>query len=315
MVHPSPHRGPSLVHTLGQFGQPPGGLQDVDAAQLLILLGLFLLSVGIFVFSIVVICLNLGAVKRSWRVGMAVGAVLLVIMGASAVASVALMDVEQLLLSRGGTDNVPLWAIYIVIAMVALVALLFKSGWYVLVFSAGVGEWGRAGLPGYALLIGGDRRAWSGIWLGAVFGVFAGAASAAAMIWLEIGMGPMLSDYLSMFSGLEDLPWPVSMLLFFVMVLGPAITEELTFRGLMLGFLIRIFGHGRLAVTLSIVCVSLLWALLHIPNTDMPFTKCLQIFLIGLVLGELARRRGVESAIAGHVMLNLVAVVVGVFWG
>ncbi len=299
---------------MGQISQPPGSFQSIEPVQFLVQLAMLLLAVGIFVFSIVVICLNLGAIKRSWRVGVVVGVVLLVITGASTAGALAVMDLEQLIGSFGGPGTPPLLAIYIVAAVMASVLVVIKSGWYVLVFAAGVGEWDRAGLPGYALLMRGDRRTWSGIGLGAVFGTFAGVVSTVVLIWLDIGMGPMLSGYMAMFPGLEDLAWPVALLLFSVMVLGPAITEELTFRGLILGFLLRVCGRRQGLVVLSIVSVSLLWALLHIPNTDMPIAKCLQIFLIGLVLGELARRRSVESAIAGHVMLNLVAVVMSLIF-
>ena len=40
-------------------------------------------------------------------------------------------------------------------------------------------------------------------------------------------------------------PWPVGLVFYSLMVVGPAVTEELTFRGLMLGFFLRVSkGNG-----------------------------------------------------------------------
>lgn len=270
---------------------------------------------GIFTFSIVVVCFNGSAIKRSWRVGLWVSAVLFVIMIASAVTTLFVVDIEQQILPPGGgAANLSLPVVYAVMVLFMFVVLLLKAGWYLLVFAAGVGEWDRAGLPGYALLMRGDPRAWPSIWLGVLLGTIAAVISVAVMAWLGTDVGPLLNESMLMFQGVEEMAWPMSLMVFSLAVLGPAITEELTFRGLMLGFLFRISGHRRVAIVLSIVVVSILWSLLHVPNTDMPFVKCTQVFLIGLIFGELARRRGIEAAIAGHVALNLVAVVLSVFW-
>ena len=304
-----------MLQALAQAGSPPNPFDQMDAVQILVLLAMFLLLIVIFVFSIVVICFNGPAIKRSWRVGTAVAVVLLIIMSASVVSTLFVMDIEkQVMAQGGGAAHLSLPVVYTVMAIFILGVLLVKSAWYVLVFAAGVGEWGRAGLPGYVLLMRRDPRAWPGIWLGVVLGTVSAVISVAVMVWLGTGVGPLLDESMFMFQGVEDLAWPMSILIFSLAVLGPAITEELTFRGLMLGFFFRISKHNRIAMALSIVVVSILWSLLHVPNTDMPFVKCTQIFLIGLIFGELARRRGIEAAIAGHVALNLVAVGLSVLW-
>lgn len=294
---------------LGQFSQTPGGFQDIDVTQLLVLLSILLLLGAIFVFSIVVICLNFSAIKRAWRMGLVVSFVVLFFTVSTYAITLSLRGMEQFDELRANLNDPPLALILMFMVLLLGVLSLLQAGWYVLVFCAGVGEWDRARLPGYALLMRGERSAWKGIGLGALFGTFAGVVSTVVLVWLGIGIGPMLVEFAELMGHIDRLAWPYRLALYSLMVVGPAITEELAFRGLMLGFLLRIGGDRRWLAVLSIVFVSFLWSLLHIPNTDMPVVKCLQIFLIGLVLGELARRRGMEAAIAGHVMLNVSAVV------
>jgi membrane protease YdiL (CAAX protease family) len=92
-------------------------------------------------------------------------------------------------------------------------------------------------------------------------------------------------------------------------VIGPAILEELQYRGILQGFLLRLCKDNRVAVTAATICVSLLWALLHLPNTNAPLLKCIQVFIIGLVLSEFARRKGIGTSIAAHVSLNISATI------
>ena len=56
-----------------------------------------------------------------------------------------------------------------------------------------------------------------------------------------------------------------------------------------------------------------LWSVLHLLNTDLLLVKFGQIFIVGLVLSEFARRACVEAAIAGLVGLNLIFVLLSLF--
>ena len=56
-----------------------------------------------------------------------------------------------------------------------------------------------------------------------------------------------------------------------------------------------------------------LWSVLHLLNTDLLLVKFGQIFIVGLVLSEFARRAWVEAAIAGLVGLNLIFVLLSLF--
>ena len=66
-------------------------------------------------------------------------------------------------------------------------------------------------------------------------------------------------------------------------------------------------------MVLATIATCLVWALFHLGNTDSPLVKITQIFLIGLALTEMARRMGLEAALAAHISLNLCSVVFG-FW-
>jgi membrane protease YdiL (CAAX protease family) len=89
----------------------------------------------------------------------------------------------------------------------------------------------------------------------------------------------------------------------------PAIIEELTYRGAIFGFLLRLSRNNRWAIVASTLFVSLIWALGHLSNTNAPLIKCIQIFIIGIVFCEFARRISIESAIASHIALNVTIVI------
>ncbi len=276
----------------------------------LVLLQLFmLLLVGInFVLSIVVICLNFKAFKYHWKPGLMVGIALLVIYTLSYSATFLLVDIRE----ASGVHDVPLPVLYVGASVVLLCFAVLQAGWYMAVYVGGAGEWDRARLPGFALLSRGEPGAWSGIMIGAGFGVFAGIVSTVLMVLIGIDVGPMLAEMMQIYESITEQPMPVRFVFYSLLVTGPAIAEELTFRGLMFGLFLRLSKNNTALIVLSTLVVSVLWSLLHIPNTNMPLVKCMQIFLISLVLCELARRKGIEAAIAGHVMLNLSAVAIAV---
>lgn len=154
----------------------------------------------------------------------------------------------------------------------------------------------------------GRARQIEGFWVGLIGGAIASVVSMAGLVWFEVGEGEVIVQMREMFTGIEGAPW---------WVLGPAlaslvavygVTEEITYRGLLLPALWRLFGRGEWAFWLATALVSLAWALMHVPNTDRPDLKVLQIFVLGIGLGWLTRRYGLKSAIAAHVGLNVAAV-------
>ena len=140
-----------------------------------------------------------------------------------------------------------------------------------------------------------------------VFGV--GAALVTLVVFGLLGVRESeyvraLSDMVAEGSSFgRALLYPASLLA----VIAAAIVEEIVFRGVLLGWLVALFRERRGPTNFAIVLSAGIWALGHLANTDSPALKVAQVFIIGLVLGEFARRRGLKAAIAGHVSLNIVA--------
>jgi membrane protease YdiL (CAAX protease family) len=114
--------------------------------------------------------------------------------------------------------------------------------------------------------------------------------------------------YQRFFPGLATSPFWVQFAAVLSMASAAALVEEMIFRGGILGFFLRITGNKTCTAWFIIAAVSLLWAVLHIPNTDKPGAKILQIFLLGLACGALMRRWGLGSTIAAHLTLNICSV-------
>jgi len=96
-------------------------------------------------------------------------------------------------------------------------------------------------------------------------------------------------------------------------VLSAAISEEVTFRGIIQPWLARRLGMlGRGAPLVAIIATSMLWATTHVDNTTMPTVKLAQVTVLGVVFGTLSRKFSVEASIVGHLAVNAVAVAGGV---
>lgn len=116
---------------------------------------------------------------------------------------------------------------------------------------------------------------------------------------------PLLSSTL-------DLNKP-SLLLNFVMV--GAIVEELYVRLFSIPLLMWLFRKWKSKETLAIIVTSLYWALAHAGMVTPEWYKVLQVFLMGLVLGKLFLRRGIEASILTHVGINVSGVLLVLILG
>ena len=96
----------------------------------------------------------------------------------------------------------------------------------------------------------------------------------------------------------------------FLMLTGVTVVEELTFRLAIQNQLARLFAWTGHKYWLSILLTSLLWTFLHAGAIDPDWVKFVQVFPMGLVLGWMFRRFGIESCIAVHVLFNLAAPIV-----
>ena len=101
--------------------------------------------------------------------------------------------------------------------------------------------------------------------------------------------------------------WNPALLL---MLAGVTVVEELTFRLAIQNQLARLFAWTGKKYWLSIVLTSLLWTFLHAGAVDPDWVKFVHVFPMGLVLGWMFRRFGIESCILVHVLFNLAAPIV-----
>ncbi len=166
----------------------------------------------------------------------------------------------------------------------------------------------RAGGPSHPFpKLYGLPDATSGWLIGAGAGLLFGILSTLAFHLLGIEIGSLLDFAMDLTPDLDRdagwFQWGVVL----PAACAAAVGEELLFRGVVQRWLEKWFGGTERAGWVAIVLTSVFWAILHAPNTTAPGMKILQIFLIGLFFGWLARRSGVESAIVAHVCLNISA--------
>lgn len=151
----------------------------------------------------------------------------------------------------------------------------------------------------------GEQRDATGLILGVVGGLILGVASTLAFVALEVELGSLMEFTTELTPGLDrEAPW-FQWGVLLPAVCAAAVGEELLFRGVVQRWLDKWLGGTDAAGWIAIAVTALFWAILHAPNTTAPGIKIIQIGLIGLFFGWLARRHGVESAIAAHVSLNV----------
>jgi membrane protease YdiL (CAAX protease family) len=195
--------------------------------------------------------------------------------------------------------------------VIGFFVLVLRVGWHMLEYYVAAAEWRRFKPDPFPILQGRENRRMRTVLAAATLGVAAGALSLVALQALGVQVSDAVKDIQRLFPRAANAPLAVRLPVFLCAFSALAVVEELAFRGVLLGWLLRVGRpRGGYAVC-AIVLVSLLWALLHIPNTNAPLLKCGQIFVFGLLLGELARRWSVEAAIAAHVALNLSVVILG----
>ncbi len=100
-------------------------------------------------------------------------------------------------------------------------------------------------------------------------------------------------------------PWSPFLLLALACV---SIVEELTFRLAIQNQLARMFKWENGKYWLAIVVTTLLWTFVHAGAINPDWVKFVQIFPLGLALGWMARKHGIESCLAAHALLNVTLV-------
>jgi membrane protease YdiL (CAAX protease family) len=272
---------------------------------------------ALWILVMVLICLNPGALKKHYRAGIFIGVIIFFISLPQTIASICCLDMNGLLKSfRLPPLPQAHMVMFISLALATMLVVQFLSiAWYTVLYAVAAGEWEHYRPKPFPLLMRQGPPPWAALAWASLFGIATAAVSGIVFKALRIDSGETIKQLIKMYPKFFSLPPVVMVIIILSMLITAAILEELMFRGALQGFLLRLSGNDRTAVILSVVLVSVLWALLHIENSNMPAVKCAQIFLIGLVLSEFARRRGIETAMAGHIALNVATLVISLALG
>lgn len=272
--------------------------EEIELQTLIYSLISGVVELALFILVVVLAALSGQGFVRYWKRGLLLGVVVVAMVLPSSIYSVLHVEVDDLAFYMGMLIGVGL--------------TVLKAGWWMVVFIAAACQYERLKRNTMPLLTGDGRLSWGWVAGGLIFGMLAGAVSSIVFIL----MGVEVSDLLKSLDGVLLLSENDGDLFFILaslgFVTGMAVVEELVFRGVLQGALLRV-AKGKLAVVVTMILVSGLWASLHLLNTNAPMLKMGQIFLIGLVLCEITRRGSLEAAIAGHVGLNWMAVAVEMY--
>ena len=119
---------------------------------------------------------------------------------------------------------------------------------------------------------------------------------------------PLVLSRLETFPGLGEAHWLLIFASTMLFVIIAAISEEICYRGAILGPMIaRCSKHTN--PRWWIVLVATLFAIAHLLNTTDPAMKFAQTWVLGVGFGLLAWRRGLISAIVGHAVFNVLAII------
>ena len=125
---------------------------------------------------------------------------------------------------------------------------------------------------------------------------------------LLTAFSPQPSEFLVRAWGLDGVDHTADLTPIGVALVGlVAIGEELVFRLGIQNFLATACNWWGRRYWLAIVATSAIWTLGHAGTLDPDWVKFLQIFPVGIALGWLFRKHGIESCIAVHVLFNVLA--------
>jgi len=285
-------------------------MQSAPLDQVLISLLIMAILGGIFAFVVVrAIMLRFAFSKYAWQ-GLFVSGLCLLLALPSEILKLCHLDARGILPPGNAELSAILQGPVFTVGVILGVGFLFllQCAWNLVAYVVAAAEWDRAGRQAFPLLARArpDARPYV---LMACFGVFVGLASCVTFHAYGVDVGESVKQMQRLFPGMDNVAYAIQIPVWMLAFIAPAVLEEVVYRGVLLGFLLRVLRRPLVPVVLT----AFLWALLHLGNTDAPGLKCLQIFVTGLVLGAAARRYSVEAAIAGHVGLNLTAVLAG-YW-
>jgi membrane protease YdiL (CAAX protease family) len=266
----------------------------------------------ILVMLIVSAVLHRSFFKSHWRSGLVIGAVAALLIVPLLIGQMITVEPSRAF-ETFAPDMPDQQHLVATVAFYAVMAgsigfTVLKAGWWMVVFVAAAGAWAAVRPGRMAGLVPGQPMPWAEVTIGAVVGVAVAAVTGVVFMLLDVGLGSVLEKQAELFHPSADSMNPIMLVLMLMAVSGIALVEELIFRGALLGALLKWAGDQRVAAVGWVVLVSLVWAAMHLLNTDAPLIKMTQIFIMGLILAWLTWWSGLSSAIAAHVALNITAV-------
>jgi membrane protease YdiL (CAAX protease family) len=283
-------------------------MQDLRWDQLLHVL----LAVAFELLTFASICMLAFAdrkdLHRYFKAGLVFGLALLVLNTPVSLLGLAIWAPDPHAREKYGTTGESLeklrWGFTIASSVIAVAVQL---AWNTLVYCIAGTEWSRLGRELLQELRARGPKTWRPILVAVAFGLAAGALTTIVFSALGIQANEFRAKLVERAPHLAEVSFRTRFVVSFLFVTGAAIAEELVFRGALLGFLLRVTKESTAGIVGSTILVSLLWASLHLLNTNSATVKVLQIFLTGIFLCEFARRWGITSSIAAHFALNLAA--------
>ncbi len=241
-----------------------------------------------------------------WRRGAVVAFLVLMLAVPQHIGTLVFLDPRALIEGAAslGSESLGSGAARFGIFVSMMFGTALRMVWYGVLTCLAVSEWQR--LRPRRPLLGDDlpsrwRRLLVGLGIGALLGVLTAVAFDAA----GVDAGRALEDLRAYFPALADGPPIARVAVALPLGISAALVEEIVFRGVLLGAMLRAGKEEPGIVLAAVLATSVAWACLHLSITDMPGIKLLQIFFFGLILAELTRRWSLESAIAAHLGLNL----------
>ncbi len=264
---------------------------------------------GLFALVVTLSILHRDVFHRHFKAGLVLAVMCLALMLPNVTFSMFFLEPAELIGEGPGEPGGGFPELWLHIGMILGVLLVvLRVGWYMLEYHAAAAEWRHFKPDPFPILQGREDRRLGALFAAVAFGLVGGVLSIVAIKALGVDVGEGIKHLQQLFPRAMGAPLAVRLPVFVMAAGALAVAEELAFRGVLLGWLLRIGRRRGAYAVLMIALVSLLWALLHIPNTNAPLLKCGQIFVIGLFLGEFARRWSVEAAMAGHLALNATVV-------
>ena len=289
--------------------EPQGPMADNPAGNPMFLLMALLIAtvqLGIFVWLIVLAALDWRGFAAHWRRGLVMGVVL-------ALAWLPVVVFEVLYFEPTSVPAAQQTFSTVVHLTMTIGQWVLGIGWILVLFCIAGYEWHRVRAGAMGWLTGARSMPWRSVVWGTLVGALYGAGSVAVFIWLGVGEGWIVQQMLANYPGMDEAPVVVLMGVGLAFASVAAVWEEVQFRGALLGFLVRVSGSHKLAIAASVGLVTVLFATLHLFNTDAPLVKFGQMVVFGVMVAEMARRWSLESAIACHLALNTVAILMAGF--